>query len=82
VRPTGKKRDRILNLSVPFSNGSVRLIDWSGVDFVDMDWSDFKTEWAGFPGDHDDQLDAVAMALDNVAFGRNILAEADDMYSR
>ncbi len=82
VTPKGKKRDRILNLSVPFSNGAARLIDWSDVEFVDMQWSDFKTEWAGFPGDHDDQLDAVAMALDNVTFGRNILAEADDMYSR
>jgi len=80
--PTAKKEDRIIGLSVPFSNGSVKLLDWSDVRGRDMDWSDFRTEWAGFPGGKVDQLDAVAQALDDVNFGVNVGAEGVDMYGR
>lgn len=66
------KKERITFLSVPFNNGNVKLVDWSEVD-RDVDWSDFRTEWAGFPnGDHDDQLDAVEMALRHVDFSGGV----------
>jgi len=81
--PRGKKEDRIIGLSVPFSNHNVKLIDWSGVPGVEMDWSDFKSEWASFPeGSHDDQLDSVAMALEDVNFGGRFSGLSGDMYGR
>jgi len=80
--PTAKKEDRIIGLSVPFSNGNVKLLDWSDVPGRDMDWSDYRTEWAGFPGGKVDQLDAVAQALENVNFGVDVTAEGIDMYGR
>jgi len=80
--PTSKKEDRIIGLSVPFSNGNVKLLDWSDVPGRDMDWSDYRTEWAGFPGGKVDQLDAVAQALDNVDFGVDVSPEGLDMYGR
>lgn len=80
--PTAKKEDRIIGLSVPFSNGNVKLLDWSDVQGREMDWSAFRTEWAGFPSGKVDQLDATAGALDAVNFGVEIGAEGMDMYGR
>lgn len=80
--PTASKEDRIIGLSVPFSNGQVKLLDWSDVRGKDMDWSDFRTEWAGFPGGKVDQLDAVAQGLDDVTFGVNATGSGLDIYGR
>jgi len=80
--PDASKEDRIIGLSVPFSNGAVKLLDWSDINGKDMDWSDFRTEWAGWPGGKADQLDAVAQALDDVAFGMNATGEGMDLYGR
>jgi len=79
--PQASKEDRIIGLSVPFSNGQVKLLGWSDLP-RDMDWSDFRTEWAGFPGGKVDQLDAVAQALDDVTFGTNGKGEGLDIYGR
>jgi hypothetical protein len=80
--PGTSKEDRIIGLSVPFSNGSVKLLDWSDVAGKDMNWSDFRTEWAGFPDGKVDQLDAVAQALDNISFSSSPGAQTLDMYGR
>jgi len=67
------KEERITFLSGPFSNGLVKLIDWSDHPDRSFDWSSFRTEWAGFPnGDHDDQLDSLEMALRHVDFGDSV----------
>ena len=82
IEPKASKDDRIIGLSVPFSNGQVSLIDWRGTPY-DMDWSNFRREWAAFPdGSHDDQLDAVSMALDPVDFGTRLPGLSGDMYAR
>jgi hypothetical protein len=81
--PTASKEDRIIGLSVPFSNGQVKLIDWSDVQGKAVDWSDFRTEWAGFPGGKVDQLDATAMALEDMHFGKQLFNEGGmDLYDR
>ena len=81
--PDSSKEERLIGLSVPFSNGQVKLLDWSDVNGKTVDWSDFRTEWAGFPGaDHDDMLDAVEMALQDVNFGGMIGGEGMDLYGR
>jgi len=83
VTPQSKKEDRIIGLSVPFSNGNVKLLDWSEIPGKDVDWSDFRTEWAGFPSGKVDQLDATAMALDACNFGVDVNQEGGmDMYGR
>ena len=80
--PKASKEDRIIGLSVPFSNGQVKLLDWTDVPGKDVDWSDFRTEWAGFPGGKVDQLDSVAQALDDVTFGGIGVGEGLDLYGR
>jgi len=80
--PDASKEDRIIGLSVPFSNGQVKLVDWSEFPARNVDWSDFRTEWAGFPGGKVDQLDAVAGALDAVDFGAGVIGDGMDLYDR
>ena len=80
--PDASKEDRIIGLSVPFANGAIKLLDWGETPGKEMDWSDFRTEWAGFPGGKVDQLDAVAQALDGVNFGANVTGEGLDLYGR
>ena len=83
------KEERITFLSVPFSNGNVKLIDWDGARGEDhephphneFDWSDFRTEWAGFPNAaHDDQLDATEMALRQCNLGAAMEMYGADPY--
>jgi hypothetical protein len=80
--PDASKEDRIIGLSVPFSNGQVKLLEWADVPGKEVDWSDFRTEWAGFPSGKVDQLDAVAQALDDVTFGPIGSGEGLDLYGR
>jgi len=83
VTPDSAKEDRILHMSVPFSNDDVQLLDWSDVPGKDVDWSGFISEWQAFPdGDHDDMLDAVAGALEPCSFGRPAELEGMDLYAR
>lgn len=74
VHNTAPKEDRILYMSVPFENGQAMLVDH-------VDWSDFVAEWLAFPdGGHDDQLDAVEIALQSVNLGGGINAYGGDAY--
>ena len=68
------KEERLTFLSVPFSNGNVKLLEGT-------DWSDFRNEWASFPsGNHDDQLDALEMALRHCNFVNYNGALSSDPY--
>jgi len=76
------KKERLMFLSVPFSNGNVELIDWGSHPDHSFDWSAFRTEWASFPnGKHDDQLDAVEMALRQCNFVGSGLTMSADPYN-
>jgi len=69
-----KKEERLMYLSVPFNNGSVKLVD--GVD-----WGTFEKEWAAFPdGSHDDQLDALEIALRHTNLKAQLHADTLDPY--
>ena len=75
------KEERITFLSVPFSQGLVKLVDWSDHPQNAFDWSDFRTEWAGFPNsNHDDQLDSLEIALRHCNFGSDITMYGADPY--
>jgi len=84
------KEERLTFLSVPFNNGNIKLIDWNGRKDEheahatnDFSWSDFRSEWAGFPnGNHDDQLDATEMALRHMDFNGQFDLQTADPYDR
>ncbi len=80
-----KKEDRLIQLSVPFENDVIRLINFeTPVDAgLDDRWREFVSEWRAFPdGSHDDMLDAVELALRNIDIGQTFGAGGLDLYGR
>jgi phage terminase large subunit-like protein len=80
-----KKEDRLIQLSVPFENNDIRLVNFHTPPEEGLDdrWQEFTQEWIAFPdGTHDDMLDAVEIALRNVQIGQSFGADGLDMYGR
>lgn len=79
------KEDRLIQMSVPFENDYVQLVNFDEAveDGPEERWSDFVSEWIAFPeGNHDDLLDAAEIALRNVAVGGSFGGVAGDLYGR
>jgi len=79
------KEDRLIQLSVPFENGDIKLVNFNTPpdDGLDDRWQQFAQEWIAFPdGTHDDMLDAVELALRNVSLGGTFGGEGVDLYGR
>lgn len=80
-----KKEDRLIQLSVPFENEDVRLVNFENAPGEGLDdrWQQLVSEWIAFPdGTHDDMLDAVEIALRNVSIGQSYGVEGMDLYGR
>jgi predicted phage terminase large subunit-like protein len=79
------KEDRLIQLSVPFENDDIRLVNFEQAPAEGLDdrWQDFVDEWRAFPdGTHDDMLDAVEIALRNISIGQTFGNEGLDLYGR
>jgi len=79
-----KKEDRLIQLSVPFENGTVKLINFSeDTDRPEDRWGEFIQEWIAFPqGSHDDLLDAVEIGMRDIDVGTTYNIQAGDIYKR
>jgi len=80
-----KKEDRLIQLSVPFENEDIRLVNFEQPPQHGLDdrWQEFIDEWRAFPdGTHDDMLDAVEIALRNIQIGQTFGEEGLDLYGR
>lgn len=79
------KEDRLIQLSIPFENDTIRLINFDqpvGEGLEDR-WQQFTQEWIAFPdGTHDDMLDAVEIALRGLDIGASYGMTGVDMYGR
>lgn len=67
-----KKEDRIIQMSIPFEAGNVKLVNREKDPKLGYDerFREFVNEWIAFPeGSHDDAVDAVEIAMRNVGFG-------------
>lgn len=67
-----KKEDRIIQMSIPFEAGNVKLVNREKDPKLGYDerFREFVNEWIAFPeGSHDDAVDAVEIAMRNVSFG-------------
>lgn len=85
VNQSLKKEDRLIQLSVPFENDDIQLVNFNTPPARGFDdrWSEFLSEWRAFPGGtHDDMLDAVELALRNVSLGGTFGGEGVDLYGR
>lgn len=78
-----KKEDRLIQLSVPFENGTIKLVNFDEQKQADDRWGEFIQEWIAFPeGSHDDLLDAVEIGLRELDVGATFDIEAGDIYRR
>ena len=80
-----KKEERLIQLSVPFENETIRLVNFQTDpdDGLDDRWNQLAQEWIAFPdGTHDDMLDAVELALRNLSIGQSFGADGLDLYGR
>lgn len=80
-----KKEDRLIQLSVPFENDDIQLVNFNQdpSEGLDERWQELAQEWIAFPdGTHDDMLDAVEIALRNVSIGGSYGIEGMDLYGR
>jgi len=80
-----KKEDRLIQLSVPFENNSIQLVNFDRPPEAGLDkrWDQLAQEWIAFPdGTHDDLLDAVELALRNVSIGQTFGGDGLDIYGR
>ncbi|QLG62820.1 hypothetical protein [Halorarum salinum] len=81
------KEERLTYLSVPFSNGRVKLVNHDDPDDrgpgqeFDPRWNEFVSEWLSFPtGSHDDMLDATEMTLRQLNLGGSVEAYSGHAY--
>lgn len=75
---TDNKEDRLIQLSIPFSNSTIQLVDWG-----DNRWESFVQEWIGFPeSSHDDTLDAVEIAVSQASLGGGYSMFEGEAYDR
>jgi len=80
-----KKEDRLIQLSIPFENDVIRLINFDTPvgEGLDDRWDQLVQEWIAFPdGTHDDMLDAVELATRNLSIGQTFGADGVDLYGR
>jgi phage terminase large subunit-like protein len=87
IDSTRPKEERLMYLSVPFSNDRVKLVNHNDPDDrplgleYDARWEPFVDEWVGFPGAaHDDVLDATEMCLRDLKVGGSIQAYGGTAY--
>jgi len=75
---TDNKEDRLIQLSIPFANQSIQLVDWGDSRFQPL-----RDEWLAFPeGSHDDTLDAVEIAVSQANLGGGYSMFEGEAYER
>jgi len=63
VQTTRNKEDKLIDLSIPISNGTVEFCDWSGNQ---DDFQELRNQMLSFPdSSHDDLLDSLSLVVDH-----------------
>ena len=82
VNTTRNKEDKLLDMSIPISNGRVKWVDWSAVDESnDRPYQELRNQLRAFPdGSHDDLADALSLILNHgpISTGSNISVDSKD----
>lgn len=80
VMNTSNKEDRLIQLSLPIERGDIQFLNQSIDENIGYDprFQDLISEMLSFPeGSHDDQLDALEIAVNQVDFGSYNITSAD-----
>jgi predicted phage terminase large subunit-like protein len=61
VNTTTKKEDKIIDLSIPVSNGTVKFVDWEEDRFQEL-----HQQMLAWPeSNHDDMIDSLSLVINN-----------------
>lgn len=67
VQTTRDKEDKLIDLSIPVSDGTVQFIDWSGDN---DDFTELRNQMLSFPdASHDDLMDSLALVVNHSNLG-------------
>ena len=63
VQTTRNKEDKLIDLSIPISNGTVEFCDWSGNQ---DDFQELRNQMLSFPdSSHDDLMDSLSLIVNH-----------------
>lgn len=73
VNTSRNKEDKLIDMSIPISNGSVKFIDWRENETDPVPYQDLRDQMLGFPeAAHDDLLDSLALVVNHAPTGTSI----------
>lgn len=73
VNTSRNKHEKLIDMSIPISNGSVKFIDWRENETDPVPYQDLRDQMLGFPeAAHDDLLDSLALVVNHAPTGTSI----------
>ncbi len=77
VQTTRNKEEKLIDLSIPISQGVVQFVDWSGPN-EDKPFRELRNQMLSFPeGSHDDLLDSLELVVNRADINStNVLSES------
>jgi len=63
INTSTNKEDKIIDLSIPIANGTVKFIDWGDEDSTFQELHQQMLAWP--ESNHDDMIDSLALVVNN-----------------
>jgi phage terminase large subunit-like protein len=73
VQTTRNKEEKLIDMSIPISNGTVEFIDWRESEDETLPYQDLRDQMLAFPeGSHDDLMDSLSLLVNHAPTGTSI----------
>ena len=73
VQTTRNKEEKLIDMSIPISNGTVKFIDWRADENEELPYQDLRDQMLGFPESaHDDLMDSLSLIVNHAPTGTSI----------
>ena len=73
VQTTRNKEEKLIDMSIPISNGTVKFIDWREDESEELPYQELRDQMLGFPeSSHDDLMDSLNLIVDHAPTGTSI----------
>jgi len=70
---TRNKEEKLIDMSIPISNGTVKFIDWREDENEELPYQDLRDQMLGFPESaHDDLMDSLSLIVNHAPTGTSI----------
>jgi len=73
VQTTRNKEEKLIDMSIPISNGTVKFIDWREDENEELPYQELRDQMLGFPESaHDDLMDSLSLIVNHAPTGTSI----------